>query len=107
MGVEIEGNRDGQAWLLERLGSSLRTSLGFNVTEAEKILGKKWEDPPFFSELLAEGRIFWRSTGGERFIVLPPSQWFLEHSWAQLVLSAWKEVSTDPLLAERLGTSRA
>lgn len=89
MGIEIDRERDHQAWLLERLGSSLRTAIGFNVTEAERVLRKKWRDPSFLSEAIGEGYLFWRTVGEQRSLVLAPNQWFLEQSWAQLILSAW------------------
>ena len=96
LGVEIERERGAESWVLERLGSSLRSVVGFNLSAAEKKLGRLWQSSPAAEEALAQGKLSFRLIHDDRYLVLHPGQWFLEQTWAQVILEGWQDKAPVP-----------
>jgi len=76
---QVEQERDTDAWILEYVGSSLRTRRGVDVQSIGAKTGRVFRPRPALQEGLKQGIL---SLKDERFIVVTPEEWFRETSWS-------------------------
>lgn len=76
---QVEVDRDTDAWILEYVGSSLRTRRGVDMRHISAKTGRIFQPRPALLEGLKRGLL---SLKDERFIVVTPEEWFRETSWS-------------------------
>jgi oxygen-independent coproporphyrinogen-3 oxidase len=85
-GLNLDLGRTKDSFLLEAIGSSLRTSKGTSIAHLEKICGKKFELHPQLLSLELDGKLSYQN--GK--LTLDPSLWFMENYWASKVEQSFK-----------------
>ena len=84
-GAEVEA-RAATEWLLEYVGSGLRTREGITPARAETLTGLVFRPRPILAEGLARGLLS-RDVKGQ--LRLAPAEWFRETAWATEVAMAF------------------
>jgi len=78
--IEID-NRDGEAWLLERIGSGLRTREGLPLDQLLDVSQHQWQPTGIVERGLREGLL----TLHQGVLQLTPAEWFRETAWATAI----------------------
>lgn len=86
-GCEQETGRDMDAWIIEMVGSSLRTSRGVDIAAIEMTSGRRFSPNAVITEGIQHGQLRRSSSG--RFLVALPAEWFREQYWALAVIESF------------------
>lgn len=76
---QIDGDRDIEAWILERVSSGLRTSRGINISAIELKSGYSFVPRPILRQGFVLG-LLWQDEEGQLF--LNELEWFRETRWS-------------------------
>ena len=77
--------RDLDTWLIETIGSALRTCHGVDLAKLARKSGRNFTLTPNLQRGLDEGKV----SITDSLFKLKPSEWFLENAWAVEVISAF------------------
>lgn len=82
IGAVVEADRDQDSWLLEMIGSGLRTCRGLDLRRLEQNSKRAFAPIPIVAEALASGVLGLSSDG---YLLLSPPEWFRETAWSVAV----------------------
>ena len=86
--VVIEDDRSVDSWIIEAIGSSLRTERGVDLAYITKKSGKPFRIEKKLEAGINSGALI-LTENGQRLIATP-SEWFREHYWALAVISGFE-----------------
>ncbi len=87
-GVVLEDDRTMMSWIIEAIGSSLRTERGVDLARIAKKSGQSFRPGHKIESGLKSGALK-LSDDGERLIATP-AEWFREHYWALAVIDGFE-----------------
>ena len=91
-GVDVEKDRGLDVWLIEYVGSSLRTKLGTDLSRIEARLGRSFCPSPALKEALEQGLCAVTRMGdGSHKLRFTPAEWFREVAWGVEVLRSFPD----------------
>ena len=82
--INVEPVRTTEDWLIEFVGTGLRTCEGLSVTKAEQVTGLNFTPTHILQEGLDRGLV----SLVENRIVLKKEEWFREASWAVEIINS-------------------
>lgn len=85
----VDRERDEESWLIEYLGSGLRSIYGISVPKAERRTGRQFVATPLLAHALSTGAAHLSATG---ILTLMPAEWFRETSWSLEVLKSFCKI---------------
>jgi oxygen-independent coproporphyrinogen-3 oxidase len=89
LGAEIDPDRDMDTWLIELLGSGLRTTRGIDFGTALARCRKKWQPTLVAGEAVKTGILAFTTDGR---LLLRSDEWFREAGWAVEVLRSCVDI---------------
>lgn len=88
--VVVDRERDAESWLIEYVGSSLRSIYGVDLRRVESVVGKRFTPGRQLEQGLAAGAVTVTPAGRLR---LDPAEWFRETAWSLQVLASFTAIS--------------
>ena len=86
--IVVERDRDEDSWLLEYLGSGIRSIYGISIPYAERRTNRRFVPTELIEQALSKGVAALDESGNLTF---HPAEWFLEISWSLEVLKSMKK----------------
>jgi oxygen-independent coproporphyrinogen-3 oxidase len=83
-GLDVE-QRGPQDWLVEYIGSSLRSHNGCNIARCEAKSGQRFKPSDLVQQALRDGRMRWEN----KSIVLDPYEWIRETAWSLALIDSF------------------
>jgi oxygen-independent coproporphyrinogen-3 oxidase len=88
--IVVDRGRNAESWLIEYVGSSLRSIYGVDLRRVESLAGKRFKPNRQLEQGLAAGAV--KVTPAGR-LTLDPAEWFRETAWSLQVLASFTAIS--------------
>jgi oxygen-independent coproporphyrinogen-3 oxidase len=87
-GIVIEDDRSIESWIIEAIGSSLRTERGVDLAYISRKSGKPFKIGKKLEAGISSGAL--KLIENEQRLIASPNEWFREHYWALAVIAGFE-----------------